>query len=54
MGYREQARTQLEALEPARVLARKEGRPFVPRPITFDFSEAQKHNGHAPMKIAGQ
>lgn len=37
VGYREQARTQLEALEPKRVLARKEGRSFVPQPVTFHF-----------------
>jgi 7,8-dihydro-6-hydroxymethylpterin dimethyltransferase len=40
VGYREQARAQLEALEPERVLARKEGRPFVPRPVTFHFEQA--------------
>jgi len=54
IGYREQARAQLEAAEPERVLARKEGRAFVPRPITFEFNKEQKHNGHAPLKIAGQ
>jgi uncharacterized radical SAM superfamily Fe-S cluster-containing enzyme len=54
IGYREQARAQLEAAEPERVLARKEGRAFVPRPITFEFNKEQKHNEHAPLKIAGQ
>ncbi len=54
IGYREQARAQLEALEPERVLARKEGRAFAPWPITFGFNKEQKHNGHAPLKIAGQ
>jgi hypothetical protein len=54
IGYREQARAQLEAAEPERVLARKEGRAFVPRPITFRFNKEQKHNRHAPLKIAGQ
>jgi hypothetical protein len=39
IGYREQARAQLEALEPERVLARKEGRPFVPQPIEFRFGQ---------------
>jgi len=40
VGYREQARAQLEALEPERVLARKEKRPFVPQPIEFRFDSA--------------
>jgi len=37
LGYREQARAQLEAMEPERRRARAEGRPFKPRPITFAF-----------------
>ena len=37
VGYREQARAQLEALEPERRRARAEGRRFEPRPITFSF-----------------
>ena len=40
VGYREQARTQLEALEPERALARKERRSFVPKPIDFRFNTA--------------
>jgi uncharacterized radical SAM superfamily Fe-S cluster-containing enzyme len=39
IGYREQARAQLEAMEPARRRARAEGRPFEPTPITFSFAE---------------
>ena len=35
IGYREQARTQLEALEPERRRAKTEGRRFEPRPIEF-------------------
>lgn len=35
IGYREQARKQLEALEPERRRARAEGRRFEPRPIEF-------------------
>ncbi len=54
IGYREQARAQLEALEPERVQARKEGRQFVPRPITFDFHSADSSNGHSPLKLVGQ
>jgi uncharacterized radical SAM superfamily Fe-S cluster-containing enzyme len=37
IGYREQARSALEALEPLRRQARREGIPFVPQPITFDM-----------------
>jgi uncharacterized radical SAM superfamily Fe-S cluster-containing enzyme len=38
VGYREQARTQLEAMEPARRRARAEGHRFAPVPITFAFA----------------
>jgi uncharacterized radical SAM superfamily Fe-S cluster-containing enzyme len=38
VGYREQARVQLEAMEPERIRARKEGQSFVPRPIIFVFN----------------
>jgi uncharacterized radical SAM superfamily Fe-S cluster-containing enzyme len=41
IGYREQARAQLEALEPERRRARAEHRPFVPRPIAFSFGEVK-------------
>jgi len=41
VGYREQARAQLEALEPARRQARKDGRRFEPVPINFSFREAR-------------
>jgi len=53
IGYREQARAQLEALEPERVQARKEGRPFVPRPITFDFHSTDKSNGYLLRQLKG-
>jgi uncharacterized radical SAM superfamily Fe-S cluster-containing enzyme len=36
IGYREQARKQLESLEPERRRARAEGRRFEPRPIEFN------------------
>jgi hypothetical protein len=39
IGYREQARAQLEAMEPARRRARAEGRRFEPTPVTFSFAE---------------
>jgi uncharacterized radical SAM superfamily Fe-S cluster-containing enzyme len=54
IGYREQARAQLEALEPERVQARKEGRQFVPQPIRFDFHSADSSNGNSPLKLVGQ
>jgi uncharacterized radical SAM superfamily Fe-S cluster-containing enzyme len=38
VGYREQARVQLDAMEPARRAARKERRPYAPRPVSFDPS----------------
>jgi hypothetical protein len=53
IGYREQARVQLEAVEPERVQARKECRPFVPRPITFDFHTAENSNGHLLRQLNG-
>jgi uncharacterized radical SAM superfamily Fe-S cluster-containing enzyme len=37
VGYREQARDQLTAHERQRRSARREGRPFEPQPLTFDF-----------------
>lgn len=37
VGYREQARAQLVAMEPERRRARAEQRPYVPVPVTFDF-----------------
>jgi len=41
IGYREQARRQLEAMEPERRRARKEGRRFDPRPIEFNVKQAE-------------
>jgi uncharacterized radical SAM superfamily Fe-S cluster-containing enzyme len=38
VGYREQARVQLSAMEPERRLARREGRAYKPKPIEFDFN----------------
>ena len=39
IGYREQARAQLNAMEPERRRARKEGRLYEPKPIVFDFGD---------------
>jgi 7,8-dihydro-6-hydroxymethylpterin dimethyltransferase len=40
IGYREQARAQLEALEPERRRAKAEGRRFSPQPIEFNMKHA--------------
>jgi uncharacterized radical SAM superfamily Fe-S cluster-containing enzyme len=39
VGYREQARRQLYAMEPERRRARREGRAYEPSPVVFDFSD---------------
>ncbi len=41
VGYREQARAQLDAMEPARRQARRDGVPFVPQPVVFDVKGVQ-------------
>ena len=57
VGYREQARVQLEAMEPERLRARTAGEAFVPQPITFQFGEAAKASGpslanaHRPLTL---
>ena len=38
VGYREQARAQLVAQEPARRKARRDGVPYSPQPVTFAFN----------------
>jgi uncharacterized radical SAM superfamily Fe-S cluster-containing enzyme len=40
LGYREQARIQLEAMEPERRRARANGSRYEPKPVIFDFKEA--------------
>ena len=45
IGYREQARKQLEALEPERRRARAEGRRFAPQPIEFNLRQAEAPTG---------
>jgi 7,8-dihydro-6-hydroxymethylpterin dimethyltransferase len=45
IGYREQARKQLEALEPERRRARAEGRRFAPQPIEFSVKQAEAPTG---------
>jgi hypothetical protein len=46
VGYREQARAQLDAMEPRRKQARREGVPFRPEPVVFDF-----HAGTERMEV---
>jgi uncharacterized radical SAM superfamily Fe-S cluster-containing enzyme len=54
LGYREQARVQLEARERARNRAKRAGVPYEPEPITFNFDHPYPHvvsknrlsNGH--------
>ena len=41
IGYREQARAQLDAMEPARRQARRDGVPFTPQPVVFDVKNVQ-------------
>ena len=43
LGYREQARVQLEARERARNKARRRREPFTPEPITFSFDRPYPH-----------
>jgi tetraether lipid synthase len=40
LGYREQARVQLEARERGRNRARRSGEPYIPAPITFSFEQS--------------
>jgi 7,8-dihydro-6-hydroxymethylpterin dimethyltransferase len=51
IGYREQARRQLEALEPERRRARAEGRRFEPRPI--EFTMAPPDSPHSNLVAIG-
>jgi uncharacterized radical SAM superfamily Fe-S cluster-containing enzyme len=52
VGYREQARPQLEAMEAERRRARSEGVPYKPRPVTFSFNSATNgENGKRELKV---
>jgi len=46
VGYREQARAQLDAMEPMRKQARRDGKPYLPQPVVFDF-----HAGTERMEV---
>ena len=57
VGYREQARTQLTAQEPARRQARCEGSRFEPQPLTFSFDpplSPNDSNGNSPAPVNGR
>ena len=47
VGYREQARRQLDAMEPERRRARRENRPYQPRPVRFAFDNQARGEGEA-------
>ena len=51
VGYREQARAQLEAMEPERRLAKAEGKRFEPQPIQFKFNPSGETDSETPLKI---
>lgn len=42
IGYREQARAQLSAMEPERRRALREGRAYEPKPIIFEFDPSKR------------
>ena len=42
LGYREQARVQLEGMEPERRRARAEGTKYAPQPVTFSFNGSRR------------
>jgi len=56
VGYREQARAQLTAQEPARNQARRNGHRFEPHPLVFNFDKPlATPNGHgkSPIELGG-
>jgi uncharacterized radical SAM superfamily Fe-S cluster-containing enzyme len=46
IGYREQARAQLTARERARQRARRQGVPYTPEPLRFQFTDGAALNGN--------
>ena len=53
VGYREQARTQLQARERQRNQAKRAGVPFVPEPLSFSFASAPQ-NGLIQATVAAK
>jgi uncharacterized radical SAM superfamily Fe-S cluster-containing enzyme len=53
VGYREQARAQLDAMEPRRKQARREGKSYEPEPVVFDFhAGTERLAAHSLLKIS--
>ena len=51
IGYREQARAQLDAMEPERRRSRSENAPYVVKPIEFDMT-SKPHTPLTSIKAA--
>ena len=51
IGYREQARAQLDAMEPERRRSRHENRPYVVKPIEFDMT-SKPHTPLTSIEVA--
>jgi 7,8-dihydro-6-hydroxymethylpterin dimethyltransferase len=54
LGYREQARSQLVAMEPERRRARAGGRPYEPKPVTFRFKNGDETTREPVLRVVGQ
>ncbi len=54
VGYREQARAQLDAMEPRRKQARRDGRSYEPEPVVFDFQGSSKHSDDTRLLQIGK
>ncbi len=54
LGYREQARSQLVAMEPERRRARTEGRPYEPKPVTFRFKNGDETTREPVLRVMGE
>lgn len=54
VGYREQARAQLTAQEPARRQARRRGVPYRPQPLAFSFDPPPAPNGRNGTHPSGK
>jgi len=50
VGYREQARAQLEAMEPQRKRARRDQLPYVVKPVVFDFKSGATRAEGVPLQ----
>ncbi len=53
IGYREQARAQLEAMEPERRKAKREGRPFAVQPIAFNMQNRDNRFASIQLQPTG-